>query len=79
MPLCCSEKESLYGQSIEELLDNKVNIQSEKKYVPVEIQQFVSYLSDRNAIQFKELFMNSSDPKNKNKLVKILIKRGKWI
>ncbi len=49
MPLlCCAERESIFGQSIEELLDNKVSIQSERKYVPIEIQQFVTYLSERN-------------------------------
>jgi len=57
MPLCCSERESIFGQSIEELLDNKVNVQSEMKYVPVEIQQFISYLSDRNGKYIKKIFL----------------------
>jgi len=77
MPLlCCCERESVLGQSIEEMLENKINIQGEKKYVPIEIQQFVTYLSERNAIQFKELFLNSSDPKDKNKLIKKINKAG---
>jgi len=53
MPLlCCSEKEPVFGQSIEEMLDNKLNIQGEKKLVPIELQQFITYLSERNGTNF---------------------------
>jgi len=77
MPLFkCREKDPVFGQSVEELLDNKICIQGEKKLVPIEIQQFVTYLRERNAIQFKELFINNSDSKDKAKLVKKINKAG---
>jgi len=45
MPLCCccccGDKNLIFGRSIEDMLDNGMT-------VPVEIQKFVNYLSERN-------------------------------
>ncbi|ORY72519.1 Rho GTPase activation protein [Neocallimastix californiae] len=74
MPLCCccccGDKNLIFGRSIEDMLDNGMT-------VPVEIQKFVNYLSERNAIQYKEFFLKSSDPKENNKLIKKINKAGK--
>jgi len=45
MPLCCccccGDKNLIFGRSIEDMLDNGMT-------VPVEIQKFINYLSERN-------------------------------
>jgi len=75
MPLCCCcEKEPVFGKSIEEMLDKGKN---NKNVVPTEIQEFVNFLSERNALQHKEMFMNSSELKKKNKLIKKINKAGR--
>ncbi|KAG4085329.1 Rho GTPase activation protein [Neocallimastix lanati (nom. inval.)] len=78
MPLCCfGEKEPLFGRSIEDLLENDLTDHSNREMIPKEIQQFVNYLSEKNALQYKEYFLNNVDPKEKNKLLKKLNKSGK--
>ncbi|ORX86040.1 Rho GTPase activation protein [Anaeromyces robustus] len=74
--LCCKEKESVFGKTIEEMLDYTISIKKEEELVPLEIQQFITYLSERNAIQFKELFINSVEVKKKNKFIKKINKAG---